>query len=497
MSNIRLTYAGLIGLVVRLSSLVTGLVFSVLVTRNLVVEDFGLYSLIGSLIAYALFGHLISGYWVRRQIPRGENVGKAAIIWGGIFSIVGIIVYLTAAYLTSQNTSSDFQILALASILIPATYLANTIDTINYGFKPQANSYSILSFEVAKIPLGYILLEPMGLGLVGAIIATFIALLVKILTGVYFAFPKLKEALNLSYIKKWIKLSWLPLYGGFAGNIFVLDTAIVAILLGSTEPLAFFAVAITIASIVGHSQAITSPLEPKLIADARKDYVKTTTRLFTLFGIPLFVAIIVFAKPLLFLLNPVYSTAIWIVYILGIRTFIISIQNLLGNVITGIERVDTNDKATFTQYRKSNLFLTNTLSWIRTGLYLVPIIAVFSLITTSNYSLIDLVIIWAIIALISDLAITIVYALLVKKVNYLLFDWKSILKYFLLSVIAGSASYYFVENFIVFERDLQVFLPGLAAALAIGAAIYIGTLYFLDDYLRLLIRAIFKKDKKM
>ena len=113
MSNIRLTYSGLIGLVVRIASLATGLIFSVLVTRNLTIADFGLYSLIGSLIAYAMFGHIISAYWIPREIARGKEVGRTGLLTNGIFSLAGTIAYLIAAYVVAQNTESDFSILLL------------------------------------------------------------------------------------------------------------------------------------------------------------------------------------------------------------------------------------------------------------------------------------------------------------------------------------------------------------------------------------------------
>ena len=239
MSSIRITYSGLIGLVVRLSSLITGMMFSIIITRNLVPEEFGLYALIGSLIAYAMFGHVISAFWIPRHIPRGEEVGKTALLTSGIFSLVGMLAYLIAAYFVAQNTNSDFNILLLGSLLIPATYIANTLDSINQGFRPQAVSYSFISFEVAKVPLGYLLLEPFTLGLAGAIIATLIALLIKSCTAIFFTLPRLKSAIDISFLKRWLKLSWLSLYGIFAGNIYVLDTFIVAIFFSSTESLSY------------------------------------------------------------------------------------------------------------------------------------------------------------------------------------------------------------------------------------------------------------------
>lgn len=494
MSSIRLTYSGLVGLVVRLSSLVTGMIFSVLVTRNLVQEDFGLYALIGSLIAYAMFGHVISANWVPRHIARGEEVGKTALFLDGSFSIVGTIVYLIIAYFASLNTNSDFSIFVIASVLIPATYIANSLDSINSGYKPHAVSYSLVSFEIAKVPLGFALLEPLEMGLVGAILATIFAMTVKIITGIIFAWPRLKPSINLSYVFRWFKLAWLSLYDGVASTIYVLDTFIVSTFLGSTLPLAYYAAATSISVIAGHSGVLAKALGPKLIADARREYVKTILQLYMLVGIPLFVVVIVFAKPLLFLLNPVYVTAVPIVYLLSMKTFTLGMYYIFHSTLAGIERVDTNKNATFQQYRKSNLFLLGTLQYVRTGLYIVSLIILLVISSNTDIGMIDLVIIWALIALIAEISVTVYSMFQVKKANFLVFDWKNSFKYFALAIIVGIISYYLIDYFVVFERDLQVFLPSLIIPLGIAAMIYFLPLYFIDNYFRSLLKAIFKRE---
>lgn len=493
MSSIRITYSGLIGLVVRLSSLITGMMFSIIITRNLVPEEFGLYALIGSLIAYAMFGHVISAFWIPRHIPRGEEVGKTALLTSGIFSLVGMLAYLIAAYFVAQNTNSDFNILLLGSLLIPATYIANTLDSINQGFRPQAVSYSFISFEVAKVPLGYLLLEPFTLGLAGAIIATLIALLIKSCTAIFFALPRLKSAIDISFLKRWLKLSWLSLYGIFAGNIYVLDTFIVAIFFSSTESLSYFAAATTISIIAGHAGILAKALGPKLIADAKIHHVQTVMRLYSLIGIPLLIAVIVFAKPLLFLLNPAYVIAVPVIYFMSLRAFVYGIYTIFSGTLSGIERVDIDQNAKFSQYVKSNLFLLSTIQYVRTGIYLIPLIVFLSFSTTTNLSVIDIVIIWSFFGLVSELAITIFAGYKVQRAKFLILELKPIFKYFIISILSGIVSWMLIDNFIVFERDLAVFLPGLAISIGIGGAIYLIPMYFIDNYCRGLFRAIFQR----
>jgi hypothetical protein len=493
MSSIRITYSGLIGLVVRLSSLITGLIFSIIITRNLVPEEFGLYALIGSLIAYAMFGHVISAYWIPRHIARGEEVGKTALLTNGIFSLVGMGVYLIAAYFVAQNTNSDFNILLLGSLLIPVTYIANTLDNINTGFKPQAISYAFIGFEIAKVPIGFLLLEPFSMGLYGAIIATLIALITKSTIALYFALPRLKSAINISFIRRWLKLSWLSLYGIFPGNIYVLDTLIVAIFFHSTEALAFFAAATTISIVAGHAGILSKALGPKLLTDSKTHHVQTVMRLYGLIGIPILVSIIVFAKPLLFLLNPAYAMAVPIVYFMSLRAFVLGIYSIFSGTLAGIERVDTDQNAKFSQFIKSNLFLLGTLQYVRTGIYLISLIGFLLLAPIENIPILDMVIIWSFFGLVSELVITIYAGYKVHRVKFLMLELKPTLKYLAISIFAGIMSWIMIENFVIFKRDLLIFIPGLAVSLGIGAAVYLIPIYFIDDYCRKLVKAIFKR----
>ena len=73
MSNIRVTYTGLIALVTSLVGVFTGTVFVIIVTRRLTPDDFGLWTLIGTVISYVLVVEPIISYWTTRQISRGEK----------------------------------------------------------------------------------------------------------------------------------------------------------------------------------------------------------------------------------------------------------------------------------------------------------------------------------------------------------------------------------------------------------------------------------------
>ena len=68
------------------------------------------------------------------------------------------------------------------------------------------------------------------MGIEGAIITTAIAHLASIIILSIYAREKIKVELKKRFVKKWLKLSWLPLYPGFGSLIFTLDVTVFAVL---------------------------------------------------------------------------------------------------------------------------------------------------------------------------------------------------------------------------------------------------------------------------
>ena len=86
MTNIRVTYSGLISLAVRMSSIITGLMFTLIVTRQLTPNEFGTWGLINGIFIYALAVHPVISYWATREIARGDDSGRSVFVFSNIFS---------------------------------------------------------------------------------------------------------------------------------------------------------------------------------------------------------------------------------------------------------------------------------------------------------------------------------------------------------------------------------------------------------------------------
>src|SRR5262249_12132803 len=94
MSKIRLRYASGIAFLARIISLFTGFLFTLIVTRNLSVEQFGQWTVISSLVLYGTFPAYIVGYWLTRFAARGEKVATLGLTLTIPFALAGCVVYV-------------------------------------------------------------------------------------------------------------------------------------------------------------------------------------------------------------------------------------------------------------------------------------------------------------------------------------------------------------------------------------------------------------------
>nr|NIQ15212.1 hypothetical protein [Candidatus Dadabacteria bacterium] len=88
MSGVRVTYSGLIAFLASITTVVTGLFFTVIITRELSQDEFGTWALIGTLTSYVLFMRPTIAYWCTREIARGEESGKTALSSMGMFASI-------------------------------------------------------------------------------------------------------------------------------------------------------------------------------------------------------------------------------------------------------------------------------------------------------------------------------------------------------------------------------------------------------------------------
>jgi O-antigen/teichoic acid export membrane protein len=490
MSNIRVTYSALISLFIRLISILSGTIFTLIVTRQLSVEEFGTWALISGIVIYAVIINPIINYWSTREIARGEKSGSTAIFSTGFFTIGGIVIYLVMAYFVGIESDVDLDILLFAVILIPVMFFNDVLTAINVGHKPHVTSYGFLVFEIIKILAAIILIYFLKMGLEGVIAASFFAYLGSIVILAIYAKPIVQSNFQQKYLKKWFKLFWLPTYRNLPSLISLSDVLIFSIVTGSVVGVAYYTAAKTIGVLVNHTRSFSKGLYPKLLESQRQEYLQETLIKMLYFAFPLISLSIVFAKPGLFALNPIYQGAATIVIFISIKSFLTTINKVFFQSLQGMENVDIKEESTFQDYLKSKLMWFPTFEIIRHGVYIIILFLMLNVLISEDKSEFELVLYWAIIGLIVEIPLTIYIIRLVRKTFTLKIDFISLIKYIIISVAVFGGIHLVMEEFLEYKNRIFEFLPVLMLFALIGVIGYLGLTYVSDKKTKILFNAV-------
>jgi len=490
LSGIRVTYSGLINFAVGIVSIFTGLVFTLTVTRKLPQDEYGTWGLIGALLVYATIISPIIDYWLTREIARGQKSGKTGIISVGFFSVIGFATLVILSYFVSLGSDASFEILLIGSILIPVLFLQKILHSISMAWKPETRSYGMLVFETVKIPTGIFLIYFLDLGISGAIFTTFLAHLGEIILLLYYAREKIRVSFEKSFVKKWFRLSWIPMYGNIQNIILPLDMIVFTLITGSVMGLAFYSVSVSIVAIVNHSSSISFALYSKLLEGGKKEYLQENLTNVLYFALPLMGLCIVFSKPALFALNPQYMDAWPVVIILAFRMFFHIIRGIFEAGLIGIEKVDVNEKSTWKDFVKSKLFFIPTLRIIQNSLYVGILVLVLFIFVGQNVSDLNLVIYWAIVVLGVQIPFTIYTYYLARKNFTIKIPKGAIFKYIIVSIVSFGPIYFLFGEFVEYRVSIFEFLPDLLLFVGFGIGSYLIITYFIDSRTRRLFKNV-------
>lgn len=489
MSDIRVTYSGFFSFITGIITIFTGLIFMLIVTRSLTPQEFGTWNLINALILYIVLIQPVTSYWVTREIARGEKSGKTAVLSSGLFSSIGIAIFLLVTFFVSQQTDADRQILFFGAILIPILFLNNVLSSINLGFKPHITSLGQLSLEISKIPLAVIFVYLMHLGVQGVILTITLANIPSIILLVYFAREKINHTIKQEFLKKWMKLSWVSLYPGINVLLRSLDVLIFSVMTGSVIGLAFYGAAWSVSTLVIHSGSISSAVYPKLLGGGKIDYLQDNITKILYFAILLTAISITFARPGLFALNPIYAQAVPLVIIMTMRFILDTVNRVFESFITGIEKVDLNSESTFANYAKSKLFVIPTFRLVQNGTYLAFLIVGLALLST-DHSEFELLIYWTLLGFFGAIPTTIYLSVLLRRSYKIKIDFKSMGKYLAVCISVFGPIFLLIEKYLKYDERIVEFLPDLLMFVGLGVGGYLLLTYAIDFKTRKLFQAI-------
>lgn len=495
MDEIRVTYSGLISLMIGILNILIGLGFTIIITRTLSEVEFGTWGMIGGLIIYATIVEPIVTFWTTREVARNQESANTAIFTGFFLSGIGLVVYLVSGIILLYQTEVEQNVIYLGLILVPLFLINKILSSISLGWKPQGVSYGQLIFTSSQLCIGFLLLVIFDFSLIGIIITVGISTIFSIGFFIIYNKSKLRAPIQKKIIKKWIKFSWVALFPNLGPTIMSFDIMIFSIITGSVFGIAYWTASLTIVSILAVPQLISRGTYSKLLQGGDKTFVQENMRLLIYFII-LFAGItITFAKPGLIILNPIYSEIGLIVIIMTMYIVMRVISNNLLTFVTGVDQVDLYENQNIKNYFKSSLIHVPSIYLVQSIGYIIALTTGLYFATIFNYSNFELILYWAIIQMVIQIPITI-YSIIIsqRKIN-LKYDIKPIIKYIIAGIVTFGIIFVVNIEIMTVETELIKFLPQVIFFVFISVILYIIITYAIDNKTRNLGKKIFESIK--
>lgn len=469
----------------KMLSVITGMVYTLLITRNTTKAQYGTWTNLFDLMAYFVLLASALPFWTTRFVARGkEGAVKTGLASNLIIALISVALYIPIVSLIISALGISEAYLALylvASVQIIELYLINALEAGLRAERPQTIGYGLLIVEIGKVAFAYILIMILQDTLRGAMIGFLIAVSIQMAYYVKLLSHNLNQKIQWSYVKEWLK--------GSTANIYYLigtqTAAVIFILLfifGGAAARGNYGAASTIASIISYSIFLSFALYPKLLAESNLKDVTTSLKMVLMFAIPMAAGALVMPNSFLIILEKSYSEAAPILSLLAVDTLIATMSQFFVWVLFGFERLDEDSKIPLKQLTRSSIFKVFTLPYIQAAITLPATFFVLS-----NFALNEPVLAGMYVVIINmtvHLAIFLVlYAILIKTVRIRI-PWKSIAKYVFASSIMAT---------ILFVIPHPTRISTTLGAVAIGGIVYLTLLMAIDKETRASFSLIWQK----
>jgi len=470
----------------KMLSVATGMIYTILITRNTKPEQYGIWANVFDVAAYFMLLASALPFWSGRFVARGkEGAIKTGFVANLILALISIVIYfpLVPVITSALNVSGYLILYLLASIQIIELYLINALESGLRIEKPQAIGYGLLMQEICKICLAYVLIVMFQEALLGAMIGYLMAVSIQIIYYIKLLVGSFGQKIQWKYVIEWLKGSIANIYQLVGTNI----GAVILIFLfifGGAPARGNYTAASTIASIISYAMFLSFALYPKLLAENSLEDVTTSLKMVLMFAIPMTAGALAIPDSLLIILQESYKEATPILSLLAVDTFILTISQFFAWVLFGVEKLDEEAKIPLKQLTKSNMFKIFTIPYVHAAITLP--IAFFVLTNSVSITPVQAAIYVVIINMATHFAMFPVLCAILRKVVRIDIPWNNIAKYVFASAIMAT---------ILFILPHPTRLSTTLSIVVMGTVLYFILLIAIDKEARALFNLIWKEIK--
>ncbi len=484
-NEIRVQYSGFIVFASQIISLFTGVVFTLLLTRNMNTDEFGAWSFIFYVIGlFTLFSGLFP-FWATRFVARGkEGAVKTAVISNFMVSLMAMTVYLlvVSGILNILHVSSvSLSVFLLAALQIVNLHLVVVFEACLRSTKPQATGYGLLIEEIVKVVLAFGIFIGTGQLFYAAIAGVIVGASVQIAVYAWLLREHFRQRIHFGYLKDWVKGSAALVYN--VVGIQLLGVVLYFLVhFGGESALGDYQAAVTFSTVIGYAGSLAFALYPKMLSQECPEDIATSFKNMTMLALPMAAVAITMSTSLLTILNVSYSGASPILVLLTIDALIVLISQFYTQCLIGTETLDAAGKISFTTLVKSKIFKVFSLPYIQAVIALPTVYWVLTQEPLSGPVQAALYVVGVYLG-VHVISFAMIYILMRREFS-LTVPWRNVAKYTFAALIAA---------FVLFIAPQTTTLVATFAKALVGAVVYAALLLMIDSETRKLAKNVIEE----
>jgi O-antigen/teichoic acid export membrane protein len=487
-NEIRLRYTGFIIFAARILSVVTGLLFQLMIARATTKLEYGIWFNINDVSTYFTVLVGVLPFWTLRFAARKrEGAAKTGVLANLMMSIIASIIYLILLPTITSALGISEEYLPLYFLTALQIMEAHSINALEAGLQakiPHTIGYGLLIAECCKVVLGYVIIIVFQQPLLGAKLSLITAFAFQTLYYVKLLTEDFTHRVNWAYVREWLKGSIANIYN-IAGSRIAGFVFILLFTYGGEGARSNYGAASQIASVVTYSSYLAFALYPKLLADRKPEDITTSFKTVLMFAIPMTVGAMTLSDSYVIIMKDIYRDAWPILIVLAINAFIRTVSNLFGTILFGVEQVDEQVSISFRALVKSRLFVVFSLPYLRSAIILPT--AFYALTANTQNKSVQAAISISLIITFTNLVTCLISYVITRNMVNLAIPWRNIAKYVFASLIMAIVFY------LLPHPTRILFILGMTA---IGGIIYFTSLMAIDKEARTLVLTIWTEIKR-
>ena len=493
---VRVRYSTIINYIGQLYWLIASIAFTIIVTRKLTVEEYGLFSTIMGLYNVIIFVYAFWCIWiVRNYARRSYRIVSTAFALNIIYAPIGSLIIIIMGYKYNQLLGYGFTAFTIASLLIVLESFNRYLRSIAMGSRPFIDGKVVFIRGTVRVIAVYIFVATLLYGLTGVIYSIVISGFAAVLSyyallkyyGIYIPTPKIYR----DGLKRIFKNSYISLVTVLSGLLAYIERPLLTTVTLNTMAAAYLGVSYIPRSVIlRSSQALTSGLVAKLLRIPSRNDVEDVLRITFIINIGMAFLLIILSVPILSLFREEYVNAQILFIFFVLESLLVTVSNILGVTAKATEKKDMYDYG---------------LSLIETPLFKIPLAMLFrnliSIILATTTMIIMIMrgindpILMALPYSISWFITAIPLLIYMYKQARMKLEFKIPWKELISAIIAGLSASIYLHLSGAPEYSIKSFwldTPVLLVHILVGVTMYFGILYLMSSWVRTYIKKIIK-----